>query len=68
MKSAAGVQSTVEDMLRFYKGFMNALEDQRATKRTFTPNSPFKQVEKLAEAQIPLWQSPAQTDRSYALG
>ena len=33
---------------------MDALEDQRATKRTFTPDSPFKQVETLVKAQY-LW-------------
>ena len=68
MEGAAGVQSTVQDMLRFYKGFMDALEDQRATKRTFTPNSPFKQVENLVEPQVSLRPSLVEPDRSYALG
>ena len=31
MEGPAGIQSTVEDMVRFHKGFVDALEDQRAT-------------------------------------
>ena len=37
---AAESQSTVEDMLRFSKGFEDALEDYRATNRTFISNLP----------------------------
>lgn len=38
------MQSAVEDMMRFYKGFVDALEDQRDIKLTFYLNWPFKQV------------------------
>ena len=34
------MQSTVEDMLRFSNGVVDALEDYRATNRTFISNLP----------------------------
>lgn len=68
MEGAAGVQSTVIDLLKFYRAFMHALEDQEKTRMNFTEDSPFKQVRTLAKAQIPLSPSCPENERSYALG
>lgn len=44
MAGAAGLKSSLADLLRLYDILLTALEDQRRTGLTSTPGNPFKQV------------------------
>ncbi|KAJ5679787.1 hypothetical protein N7462_008031 [Penicillium macrosclerotiorum] len=44
MAGAAGLKSSLADLLRLYDALLTALEDQRKTGLTSTPDNPFKQV------------------------
>ena len=66
IQGAAGVQSSVVDLLHFYKSFMHAFSEQMSSRTASCPNSPFKQVNILTKAHINL--SSDVPKRSYALG
>lgn len=65
--AAAGLRSSVHDLLSLYDAFIQALNDQAKTKLTFTPNSPFKHVNDLVEPRVHLNQENPD-DGSYAFG
>jgi len=54
MSGAMGGKSTVKDLMKFYKAYMTALEDQTRRNSTSTEGNPFKQAPQLAESQISL--------------
>ena len=66
IQGAAGVQSSVVDLLRLYKSFIYAFNRQESSGDTSCPNSPFKQVNTLTKAHINL--SSNVPKRSFALG
>ena len=64
---AAGVQSSVNDLLRFYQILLASRKDQEYHCRTSTEGSPFKELPTLFSAQIPI---PGNSidEQAYALG
>ncbi|KAL9611292.1 MAG: hypothetical protein Q9167_004056 [Letrouitia subvulpina] len=60
-EGAAGIQSNVRDLLKFYKALMVAKQDPE--KRT-----PLKEIEAITSAHIPLESQPSASERSYGLG
>ncbi len=65
--ASAGVLTCVRDLLKLYKAFLHAANDQFATGKTFTPDSILKQVNRLFSAKIPI-HPPTFYEASYALG
>lgn len=69
MEGAAGVKSSVRDLLKYYKSFLNAREQQQNCGCTSTDDSPFKQVQELLTERVTMDDLPAHTNKtSYALG
>lgn len=69
MAGAMSAKSTINDLLKFYENFMQALEDQTVNDTTSTPGSPFKLASKLIEPQVSLSGSPSDISKgSYASG
>jgi len=65
--ASAGVLTCVKDLLKLYKAFLHAANDQFETGKTSTPNSGLKQVNHLFSAKIPMHTSSLH-EASYALG
>lgn len=65
--ASAGALTCVKDLLKLYKAFLHAANDQFATGKTSTPNSELKQVNHLFSANIPM-HPPSFREASYALG
>ena len=69
MEGAVGVKSSVCDLLKYYKSFLNAREQQQKCGCTSTDDSPFKQVQELLTERVTMNDLPAHIDKtSYALG
>ena len=69
MEGAAGVKSSVRDLLKYYKSFLNAREQQHNCGCTSTADSPFKQVQELLTERVTMDDQPGHMDKtSYALG
>ncbi|KAK2740665.1 hypothetical protein FQN57_006035 [Myotisia sp. PD_48] len=52
MSGAAGVQSSVTDLLKFYKSLLQSAEDQKSRNATSTPGSPFKYLSDILSVKI----------------
>ncbi|KAK1833468.1 putative D-aminoacylase [Podospora conica] len=66
MNPAGGIQSSVNDLLRYYTSLVKSLNDQQETGRTATPGSPLKQL-------LPVMSPSIRTalnlrEQSYAMG
>ena len=69
MEGAVGVKSSVRDLLKYYKAFLNARKQQQDCRCTSTDDYPFKQVHELLTERVMMDDLPAQIDNtSYALG
>ncbi|KAK0516162.1 hypothetical protein JMJ35_000765 [Cladonia borealis] len=69
MEGAAGVKSSVRDLLKYYKSLLDAREQQQNCGCTSTDDSPFKQVQELLTERVTMDDLPAHIGKtSYALG
>ena len=69
MEGAVGVKSSVRDLLKYYKSFLDAREQQQNCGCTSTDDSPFKQVQELLTERVTMDNLPGHMDKtSYALG
>lgn len=64
---SGGIRTCVEDLLKIYSVFLESANDQFAHSTTSTKGSPFKQVNHLISARIPMNQ-PTRGETSYAFG
>ena len=67
LEGAAGVKSTVNDLLRLYKNFMQACNTQIQLESTSTKYSPFKQCATLIKAHN-LMEGATLRENAYGLG
>jgi CubicO group peptidase (beta-lactamase class C family) len=65
--AAGGVRSSLNNMLKLMKVWLETGEHQFSTHLTSTPDSPLKQVNHIMSAQAPIG-SPSYHETSYALG
>jgi CubicO group peptidase (beta-lactamase class C family) len=65
--AAGGARSSLNDMLKLMKVWLETGEHQFSTGLTSTPGSPLKQVNHIMSAQVPIG-SPSYHETSYALG
>ena len=69
MEGAAGVKSSVRDLLKYYKGLLYAREQQQKSGCTLTAGSPFQRVQELLTGRVAIDYQPANINKtSYALG
>ena len=69
MEGAAGVKSSVRDLLKYYKGLLYAREQQQNSGCTLTAGSPFQRVQELLTERVTIDYQPANINKtSYALG
>ena len=68
MQGAAGVQSSVHDLLLYYTALMKAAADQEQHQTTSTDGNPLDQAPMLFKAHIPLSTEPSDREKSYGLG
>ena len=68
MEGAVAVQSSVRDLLCFYKEVMQESEVQTSDISNPVSGSPLKELPTLLKAHIPLSPQPSHKERSYALG
>ncbi|KAL8838630.1 MAG: hypothetical protein Q9170_002076 [Blastenia crenularia] len=68
MQGAVGVQSSVHDLLLYYRALMEAAAAQTEHHSTSTQGNPLVQAEMLLKAHIPLSNEPSEHEKSYALG
>lgn len=67
LEGAAGVKSTINDLLRLYRAFFEAVNDQLQQGSTFTKGSPFKQCTTLIRAHSFL-DGMSLKENAYGLG
>ncbi|KAK0516009.1 hypothetical protein JMJ35_002043 [Cladonia borealis] len=67
LEGAAGVKSTVNDLLRLYQNFMETGNDQIEQQSTSTKNSPFKQCATLIKAHS-FMEGATLRENAYGLG
>jgi CubicO group peptidase (beta-lactamase class C family) len=66
MNSAGGIQSTVNDLLKYYGTLMKSANDQYQSRTTSTPGSPLKQLTQVLSSNIRT--APSLREQSYAMG
>ncbi len=66
MNPAGGIQSTVNDLLKFYGILMKSANDQYQLGDTSTPGSPLKQLTRILSSNIRT--APSLREQSYAMG
>ncbi|KAF2010510.1 beta-lactamase/transpeptidase-like protein [Aaosphaeria arxii CBS 175.79] len=64
---SGGLRSSVNDLLKLYRSFLVAFNDQFKTGNTATEGSPLKQVRHLMSAKVPV-NPPTRTETSYGYG
>ena len=67
LEGAAGVKSTVNDLLHLYKAFLHSLDDQFKDASDSTPNTPFRESQMLVRGHNFLG-GPYLLEQSYGLG
>ena len=65
--SSGGIRSYVKDLLKLYSVFLTSTNDQFASGKTSTKDSPLKQVNHLMSAKVPM-NPPTRSETSYAFG
>jgi CubicO group peptidase (beta-lactamase class C family) len=68
MQGAVGVQSSVADLLRYYKALLAAWDDQTQHGTTASSDNPLFQVPTLLQAHANMSELPSGNENSYALG
>lgn len=68
MEGVVAAQSTIRDLLLFYKEVMRAAEAQSNDDSVSTSESPLKELPMLLKPHIPLSPEPTSKERSYSLG
>ncbi|KAK3938744.1 putative D-aminoacylase [Diplogelasinospora grovesii] len=66
MNPAGVIQSTVNDLLKYYVALMKSLNDQYQSGKTSTPGSPLKQLTQVLSTNIRT--APSLREQSYAMG
>ncbi len=66
MNPAGGIQSTVNDLLKYYGTLMKSANDQYQSRTTSTPGSPLKQLTQVLSSNIRT--APSLREQSYAMG